>query len=82
MSNNVVRLPRPRSLRATPDPLGFFVRVGRNDHLELLDLLATGERGFFGFVIDAHNVDRHRDLMTEARRLGLDLILDPKIYCS
>jgi hypothetical protein len=76
--SNIVLLPRPTAYRSPRDPLGFFVRVGRNDHIELLDLLATGETGIFGFVLDAHNVDRHRDLMTEARRRGFDLILDPK----
>jgi hypothetical protein len=42
-------------------------------------LLATGEEGVFGFVIDAHNVGRHRELITEARRRDLDVILDSKI---
>jgi hypothetical protein len=48
--SNVVALSRPTALRPRPNPLGFFVRVGFNDHLELLDLIATGERGIFGFV--------------------------------
>jgi hypothetical protein len=78
MSSNVIHLPRPRSQRPGPEGLGFFVRVGRNDHVELLNLIATGERGIFGFVIDAHNVDRHRELITEARRHDFDVILDPK----
>jgi hypothetical protein len=76
--SNIVQLPRPTASRAPLPQLGFFVRVRRNDHLELLDLLATGESGIFGFVIDAHNVERHRDLMTKARHHGLDVILDPK----
>jgi hypothetical protein len=75
----VVRLPRPAASRPAPDPIGFYVRVGRNDHVELLDLIATGERGIFGLVIEAHNVGRHRDLMTEARQHGLDLVLEPKV---
>jgi len=58
--------------------LGFFVRVGRNAHTELLHLIATGERGFVGFVIDAHNAEHHRVLITKARRHDLDVILDPK----
>lgn len=76
--SNVVRLPRPTAMRSRPDPLGFFVRVGFNDHLELLDLIATGERGIFGFVIEAQYLSRHRDLVTEARKRGFDVILDPK----
>jgi hypothetical protein len=54
------------------------VRVGRNDHVEMLHLIATGERGIFGFVIDAHNIERHRALITEARQHDFDVILDPK----
>ncbi len=78
MATNVIHLPRPRSARPRSNALGLFIRVGRNDHLELLDLLAVGERGIFGFVVDAHNVERHGDLITEARNRGLDVILDPK----
>jgi hypothetical protein len=78
MPSNVIHLPRPRPQRPGPEGLGFFVRVGHNAHTELLHLIATGERGFFGFVIDAHNVERHRELITEARRHDLDVILDPK----
>ena len=79
MSDNVIRLPRPRAQRPAPEGLGFYVRASRNDHVALLDLLATGEDGVFGLVIDAQHVDRHRDLITEARRRDLDVILDPKI---
>ena len=56
----------------------MYVRVGRNDHNEILDLLATGERGIFGFVIEAQYVERHHELITEVRNRGFDLILDPK----
>jgi hypothetical protein len=79
MSDNVIRLPRPRAQRPAPEGLGFYVRASRNDHVALLDLLATGEDGIFGLVIDAQHVDRHRDLITEARRRDLDVILDPKV---
>jgi len=48
MNANVVHLPRPRDARPQEEGLGFFVRVGRNDHKEILDLIATGERGIFG----------------------------------
>jgi hypothetical protein len=77
--SNVIRLPRPRSQRPAPEGLGFFVRVGRNDHNELQHLIRTGEDGIFGFVIDAHNIERHKDLITEARQHDFDVILDPKI---
>jgi hypothetical protein len=79
MPSNVVHLPRPPSQRPAPEGLGFFVRVSRNDHVELLHLIGTGEQGIFGFVIDAHNIERHDDLIAEARRHDFDVILDPKI---
>lgn len=78
MPSNVIQLPRPRQQRPQPEGLGFYVRVGRNDHVELLHLIATGERDIFGFVIEAHNIERHRELITEARRHDFDVILDPK----
>jgi hypothetical protein len=78
MSSNVIRLPRPPSLRPAAEALGFYVRVGRNDHVEMLHLIATGERDIFGFVIDAQNIERHRELIIEARRQNFDVILDPK----
>lgn len=78
MSSNVVHLLRPRA-RPSSEALGFYVRVGRNDHIEMMHLIATGERGIFGFVIDARYVDRHRELITEARGHDFDVILDPKI---
>lgn len=76
--SNVIYLPRPLTQRPRSAGLGFYVRVGRNDHIEMMHLVAAGERGIFGFVIDAHNVDRHRELITEARKHGFDAILDPK----
>ncbi|CAN5375945.1 hypothetical protein BH10PSE11_BH10PSE11_21350 [soil metagenome] len=79
---DVVHLPRPSQARSPIKPLAFFIRVGRNDHREMLDLLAGGEQGVFGFVIDAQNVDRHRELMVEAKKRGFDLILDPKTQQS
>lgn len=78
MTDNVIPLPRPHGARTAHSPLAFFVRAGRNDHVELLDLLGVGEQGIFGVVIEAHNVDRHRALITEARRRNLDVVLDPK----
>ena len=78
MSGSVIPLPRPRSQRPGLEGLGFYVRARRNDHVTLLELLATGEEGIFGLVVDAQHVERHRDLITEARRHNLDVILDPK----
>ena len=77
--SNVIHLPRVRSQRTRPEGLGLYVRVGRNDHIALLDLLATGEEGVFGFVVDAQNAKRHKELITEALRRDMDVIFDTKI---
>src|SRR5277367_2587497 len=66
--DNVIELPRPRELRAREASLALAIRVGRNDHKEILELIAAGERGIFGFVIEAPNVDRHKELITEVRK--------------
>lgn len=78
MASNVIRLPPRMQREPAPDSLAFFVRVGRNDHQELLDLIASGERGFCGLVIEAQNVSRHRELIAEANRHGFHLVLDAK----
>ena len=53
MSSNVTPLPRPKTMRTTLGDLDFYVRVGHNDHLELPQLLASGERGVLDLGIDA-----------------------------
>ena len=78
MVSNVIHLPRPLDARPMPERLAMYVRVGRNDHREMLDLIATGERGIFGFVIEAQHVERHHELIVEARNREFELILDPK----
>ena len=76
--SNVVTLNR-RPDRATRNELGFYVYVGHNDHRAVLNLLASGEAGVFGFVVSAAHAERHKDLIADARDRGFDVILDPKI---
>lgn len=79
MSNNVTQFPNfPRAVRSAPDPLALYLRPGRNDHLELLKLMASGSTACFGSVFDPTLVDRHKELRNEVLRLGQDAILDPK----
>lgn len=77
MANNVVQLPRSRAQRPQGEGLGLYIRVGRNDHRELLHIIAAGERSIFGFVIEARYADRHKDLIAEAKKRDIDVILDP-----
>lgn len=76
--SNVVQLPRPQRLRPSPARLGYYLRVGRNDHVTVANLLAGGEQAYLGLVIEAHHAARHRDLIAAAAARGLDVILDPK----
>lgn len=74
--------PFPRSVRPVSDPLALYFRVGRNDHTALNNLLATGRPSFFGVVIDASRVGRHRELLAMAEQTKLDCILDPCTQAS
>lgn len=69
MVSNVVHLPRPQEERPAIRPLGLYFRVGRDQHKDMLALLAEGERNFFGLVIDAPYAARHRELRAEAHKL-------------
>ncbi|WP_152569527.1 MULTISPECIES: hypothetical protein [Sphingomonas] len=76
--SNVIQLPRPRRLRPSPARIGYYLRVGRNDHKEVASRLAEGERAYSGLVFDAHNVERHRELIAAAATYGLDAVLDTR----
>ena len=79
-ADNVIHLPRPEGLRDALAELGLYIRIGRNDHLTMLDLLAEGESRIFGVVIEAQFSHRHRELRAEALKRGFDVILDPKTH--
>ncbi len=79
-ADNIIRLPRPEGARRPAQELGFFLRVGRNDHRAMLELFGQGEQRFFGLVVEAQKTGRHRDLRIEARKRAVDLILDPKTH--
>jgi hypothetical protein len=74
--------PPPRLIRSTPDPLGLFLRVGRNDHGEILDLLARGDAQFFGLIIESTAVKRQKELRERALASRLDVILDPRTQAA
>jgi hypothetical protein len=82
MAENVTYLPRPRAVRPAPEPLGLYIRAGRNDHKELLNLLSSGDLGCFGVVIDAVHVNRHQELREQVVEHRLDAVLDPKTQAA
>ncbi len=79
-ADNVIHLPRPEGLHDPSTELGWCIRIGRNDHLTMLDLPVEGEKRIFGVVIDAQHSHRHRELRAEALKRGFDVILDPKTH--
>jgi hypothetical protein len=59
------------------DRLGLYFRAARNDHREILNLLASGPPAFTGVVLDASHEDRQGDLRQELARRRLEAVLDP-----
>lgn len=82
MSDNVVHLPRPRGSRPESTRFGLYLHVGRDQHKDLLDVLAEGIQDFSGIIIAAPYASRHRELIADAVRRNLDVILDPQTLRS
>jgi hypothetical protein len=82
MADNVTYLPRPRAVRQAPEPLGLYFRVGRNDHKALLNVLSAGDLRCFGVIIDAVQLDRHREIREQVIEHRLDAILDPQTQAA
>lgn len=78
MRHNVTHL-QPRAVRPAPEPLGLYLRAGRNDHLELMNIFAAGDTGCFGVVFDATLEARHKELKEQVLAHRLDAILDTKV---
>lgn len=79
MNSKVTQLPLPpRPVRGAPEPLGLYIRAGRNDHSVILNLLATGDTGCFGVVFDPTKAKVHQELKDQVLAHRLDAILDTK----
>jgi hypothetical protein len=74
--------PFPRFIKSAPQPLGLYFRAGPNDHTTLSQLLAQGQRSYYGIVFDATRVKRHDELLNEAEKARLECILDPCTQAS
>ena len=70
-------IPMPRSIRSVQNPVGLYFRVGYNDHKTVSAAIATGKRQFSGIVIEAHRLDRHKEVLSSAEAATLECILDP-----
>jgi hypothetical protein len=67
-----------RVLRSVPDPLGSYLRPSGRDHKVLLQMLVEGKSVGTGLVADPCLADRQRDMLDEARRQGVETVLDPR----
>ncbi len=66
-----------RLLHIAQPPLAWYVRVGRNDHKCVLQVLSERPRVLTGIVSSPAHVDRHADLRAEATRQRVEVVLDP-----
>lgn len=67
-----------RLLRPVDDPLGSYLRVGRQDHTFLSQMLVDGKPVGGGLIADPAQLDHHKDLWTEAKLHGIETVLDPR----
>lgn len=65
-------------LHIADQPLGNYLRPGRNDHLVLQQLLSENQLAVTGLLVDPTLIDRHDDLAQEAGQQGIETILDPR----
>ncbi len=79
---NVIVLPRPAAARPESQALGLYLRVGRNDHLEVGSALLSGHVNCLGTVVNAVHVKRHKELLDQVSGLSLDTVLDPRTQQS
>src|SRR5437762_2014850 len=68
-----------RVLHPVREPLGLFLRPGRNDHRVLCQLLSEDRTGMSGVVFDAEFTDRQEELRGEVSRRNLEALLDPRL---
>jgi hypothetical protein len=76
------RLIRFRPVRSAPQPIGLYFRVGRNDQRDLLNLMATGDVGCFGLVLDPTLAGSQKEIRDRALARRLDVILDPRTQAA
>lgn len=70
-------LNRLRLIRPAPDPLGLYIRAGREDQKSLLSFIAAGDASLSGVVLEAKRVTTHAELLTQVLDHRLDAVLDP-----
>jgi hypothetical protein len=59
---SAIELTFPRLVRAVPDPLGLYFRIGRGNQADFLNALAAGVDNCFGVVLDPSIGKQHDEL--------------------
>ncbi len=75
-------VPFPRLVRPAPRPFGLYIRSGRNDRHDLLNLIQAGDANCFGLVLDPTLLKSQAELRDCALSKRLDVILDPRTQAS
>ena len=68
----------PRTVRAAPEPLGWYLRPSYVDHRAIADVVAPGSVGLYGVVFDPLYEERHSELRDLMMERNFDAILDPR----
>lgn len=68
-----------RLLRPVSDPLGSYLRVGRQDHTFLAQMPVDGKSVGSGLIADPAQFDKHKDLWIEAHQHDVETVLDPQL---
>src|SRR5262245_20675126 len=71
---------KPRRLRPLDPPLGHYLRPGFNDHTVLTQFMSENRPVATCLVLGARFRSRHKDLIGEARRLGIESVVDPMTF--
>jgi hypothetical protein len=67
-----------RLVRLAPEPLGLYIRAGRNDQKDLQTYITAGAGGITGLVFEAKRVGPQKELLALVSDQGLDAVLDPQ----
>jgi hypothetical protein len=73
----MVDVPVPRLIRPNLDPVGLYLRAGYNDHKDIANAILAGRTHFTGVVVDAHRMERHREMLDLVEKTNLECVLDP-----
>ena len=69
----------PRLVRPVQEPLGLYLRPGRNDHRIVSQLLSEGRSAISGLVLDPEYVAVQEEIRTEIRESNLEAVLDTRL---